>query len=298
MVPTGRFAPSPTGELHLGNLRTALVAWLCARSTGGRFVIRMEDLDPVVSRREHEVAQLRDLAAIGLDWDGEVVRQSERLGLYADALQILVADGRVYECFCTRKEIQQASQAPNGYDVTGRYPGTCRELSAAQRAASHAAGRPPALRFRAEVTEAMVSDELCGNATFAVDDVVLRRNDGTYAYNLAVVVDDDEQGIEQVVRADDLLASTASQAELGAALGLRSLSYVHVPLAVSASGNRLAKRDGAVTLNDRLALGESTGDIVARLANSLGMDASTPNELLDQFDINRLPRAAWVVDWT
>jgi glutamyl-tRNA synthetase len=294
-VSVGRFAPSPTGSLHLGNLRTALVAWLCARSTASRFVIRMEDLDPTVSRREHAEGQLRDLAAMGLDWDGEVVFQSARQHLYSDALAALSARGLVYECFCTRKEIQAASQAPNGPSAAGRYPGTCRSLSDAQRSARLREGRPPALRLRAQVSSLLVTDALLGDALFEVDDIVLRRNDGTSAYNLAVIVDDDEQGIEQVVRGDDLWASTASQVHLSSLLGLRQMTYVHIPLVMSTSGARLAKRDGAVTLADRIALDESIGDVVARMAESLGLRREeTPLAILNGFSLTDLSPTPWV----
>src|SRR4051794_5160574 len=189
-MPTGRFAPSPTGALHLGNLRTAMVAWLFARSASSGFVVRMEDLDSAVARREHEEGQLRDLRAIGLDWDGEVVRQSERLERYEDAIARLDADGRTYPCYCTRREIRDAVSAPNrAAGVEGEYPGTCRDLGALERAAREQSGRPPALRLRAGGAVVTVIDRIAGEVTAAVDDVVIRRNDGLPAYNLAVVVD-------------------------------------------------------------------------------------------------------------
>src|SRR5919205_4146247 len=145
-APDGRFAPSPTGTLHLGNLRTALLAWLFARSRDARFLVRMEDLDAGRVRERYYDEQLHDLAALGVDWDGPVVRQSERLDLYADALARL----DTYPCFCTRAEIREAASAPHG--PVGAYPGTCRELTAAERAEREAAGRPPALRVRGDGT--------------------------------------------------------------------------------------------------------------------------------------------------
>jgi glutamyl-tRNA synthetase len=226
---TGRFAPSPTGDLHLGNLRTALLAWLFARRGGGRFLMRVEDLDTGRVRPGIEERQLADLAAIGIDWDGPVVRQSERLELYEAALRRL----DTYPCYCTRAEIREAASAPHG--PVGAYPGTCRELTADERAEREATGRPPALRVRADGT---------------VDDFVVRRGDGAYAYNLAVVVDDAEMGIDQVVRGDDLLDSTPRQVWLGRALGLPVPEYVHVPLVLGPDGERLAKRHGAVTLRE------------------------------------------------
>jgi glutamyl-tRNA synthetase len=242
---TGRFAPSPTGDLHLGNLRTALLAWLFARSAGGRFLMRMEDLDTSRVRPGVEERQLADLAAIGIDWDGPVVRQSERLDLYAQALGQL----DTYPCFCTRAEIREAPSAPHG--PVGAYPGTCRELTAAQRAEREAAGRPPALRVRAG-----------GD----VDDFVVRRGDGAFAYNLAVVVDDADMGVDQVVRGADLADSTPRQAWLGRALGLPLPEYVHVPLVLGADGARLAKRHGAVTLRELDAV-----EARAWIERSLGM---------------------------
>src|SRR5918998_4840520 len=147
---TGRFAPSPTGPLHVGNLRTALLAWLFARSAGARFLVRVEDLDRSRVRPGIEEAQLADLRAIGLDWDGPVVRQSERMDLYEEAVELLDAEGLLYPCYCTRREIRAAVSAPHGIPAADRYPGTCRELTGAERAAREAAGRPPALRVRAE----------------------------------------------------------------------------------------------------------------------------------------------------
>ncbi|WP_209884970.1 tRNA glutamyl-Q(34) synthetase GluQRS [Nocardia goodfellowii] len=287
----GRYAPSPSGDLHLGNLRTAVLAWLFARSTGRRFLMRIEDLDRV--RPGAAERQLADLAAIGLDWDGPVVRQSERLPRYTAAIDQLTAAGRTYECFCTRREIQQAATAPHG--PMGAYPGTCRTLTAEARARHLADGRPAALRLRADTTDFEIIDELHGRYRGAVDDLVLRRGDGLPAYNLAVVVDDAAQGVDQVVRGDDLLPSTPRQAYLATLLGLPVPHYAHVPLALNPAGQRLAKRDGAVTLADRLALGNTPEQVMAVLADSLGYIASSPAQLLHQFDPARLPREPWIV---
>ena len=298
-MPVGRFAPSPTGALHLGNLRTALVAWLFARSSGSDFLVRMEDLDAAVARPEHERSQLEDLRAIGVDWEGAVVRQSERRALYDAAIERLVADGRTYPCYCTRREIREAASAPHGPGIEAEYPGTCRELSAAQRA-QREQERPPALRLRADGEAVTVTDRLAGSITAVVDDVVLRRNDGVPAYNLAVVVDDGAQGIGEVVRADDLLPSTPRQAHLARLLGLPVPAYAHVPLVLSADGARLAKRHGAVTLEDRAALGETADDVRARLAESLGLSAPGEHvrmaDLLARFEPARLPRRPWVFE--
>ncbi|MFI7664346.1 tRNA glutamyl-Q(34) synthetase GluQRS [Nocardia sp. NPDC049526] len=290
--PAGRYAPSPSGDLHIGNLRTAVLAWLFARSTGRRFVLRIDDLDRV--RPGAEQRQLTDLAAIGLDWDGPVVRQSDRLPHYRAAIDRLTAAGLTYECYCTRREIQQAATAPHG--PLGHYPGTCRDLTEAERAAHRTDGRPAALRLRAHAGEFEITDELHGRYRGPVDDVVLRRGDGIPAYNLAVVVDDAEQGIDQVVRGDDLLPSTPRQAYLATLLDLPVPHYAHVPLVLNAAGKRLAKRDGAVTLGDQLALGNTPDRVAAALASSLGYPPVSPAELLDGFDPADLTQEPWILD--
>ncbi len=284
-MPAGRFAPSPSGDLHVGNLRTALLAWLFARSTGRDFVLRVEDLDRV--RPGAGQRQLEDLAALGLDWDGPVVRQTERLAAYDAAVQALADADLVYPCFCTRREVQEAPSAP--HLPPGAYPGTCRDLTDAQREA-RATARPAALRLRAAVTSWTVHDVLHGDVEGVVDDVVLRRNDGTPAYNLAVVVDDAAQDVDQVVRADDLLTSAARQAYLASLLDLPQPTYAHVPLAVNVDGRRLAKRDGAVTLPD---LGRDRA--WSMLVESLGLVGDSPAELLESFDPATVPRRPWTV---
>ena len=283
----GRFAPSPSGDLHVGNLRTALLAWLCARSSGRRIVLRVDDLDRV--RPGAELRQLDDLAALGLDWDGPVVHQSQRARYYDAALASLGGRGLVYECFCTRREIQEAPSAPHA--PPGSYPGTCRDLSGSERDARRRE-RPAALRLRADVREHTVDDVLHGTVTGVVDDVVLRRGDGVVAYNLATVVDDAQQGVDQVVRGDDLLSSAPRQAHLATLLGTTPPTYVHVPLALNADGARLAKRDGPVT---RAELAERGVDVLAMIADSLGLVGATPVEMLDGFDVTRIPREPWVV---
>jgi glutamyl-tRNA synthetase len=244
----GRFAPSPTGTLHLGNLRTALLAWLFARSAGARFLVRMEDLDTGRVRPGYAEQQLADLAAIGIDWDGEVVYQSQRLTLYDEAIGAL--GDLVYECYCTRAEIREAASAPHGPLPEGAYPGTCLRLSAAELAEKRASGRAPALRIRADAARIAFEDRLHGHVEGVVDDFVVRRNDGVPAYNLAVVVDDAAQGIGEVVRGDDLLDTTPRQLFLADALGLPRPVYAHVPLVLGADGSRLAKRHGDVTLRE------------------------------------------------
>jgi glutamyl-tRNA synthetase len=273
----GRFPPSPTGALHLGNLRTALLAWLFARSAGARFLVRIEDLDTGRVRPGVAEQQLADLAAIGLDWDGEVVTQSARSSLYAAALARL----DTYECFCTRAEIRESASAAHG--PPDRYPGTCRSLTAGERAARRAAGRAPALRVRAGGTVGF-ADRLAGEHEGVVDDFVVRRNDGAYAYNFAVVVDDAAQGVGEVVRGADLLESTPRQLWLFRALGLTEPSYAHVPLVLGPDGRRLAKRHGDASLRD-----VAPEAAVAWMGASLGLPGNVP-EMLRAFDPAKLPR--------
>ena len=282
----GRFAPSPSADLHIGNLRTAVLAWLFARSTGRRFLIRVEDLD---ERARDDVArrQLADLAAIGVTWDSEPEWQSNHRARYDDVINALVNRGLAYECYCSRRDILNAPRAPHAPE--GAYPGTCRTLTDAERTTGRFAGRPPALRLRAEAREFTVTDVLHGSYTGAVDDFVLRRGDGVAAYNLAVVVDDRHTGIDQVVRGDDLLASAPRQAYLGSLLGYPTPVYAHVPLALNDAGKRLAKRDGAVTL------GELGGPRAWELiTESLGRPGAGLSDLLEDFDPQRLPRTPWV----
>jgi glutamyl-tRNA synthetase len=297
---TGRFAPSPTGDLHLGNLRTALVAWLAARSSGRGFIVRMEDLDRATSSPAHEASQLADLAALGIDWDGPVVRQSERFELYRAAIERLRDQGLVYPCYCTRREIrveiEEAPRAPHVHLPDGAYPGTCRDLSDTERAARERAGRRPAWRLRTNEEVIELVDGIAGPFSGAVDDVVLARADGVPAYNLAVVVDDADQGVTQVVRADDLLSSTPRQVHLQRLLGLPQPEYLHVPLVIGEDEQRLAKRHGAVTLVDLAGAGWTAGDVLAALAVSLGLahhgESVTVDQLVDRFDPERVPRAA------
>lgn len=290
----GRFAPSPTGPLHVGNLRTALLAWLFARSVGARFLLRVEDLDRSRVRPGVEDEQLDDLRSLGLEWDGPVVRQSERMELYEDAISRLDADGLLYLCYCTRAEIRTASSAPHGISAADRYPGTCRELTKKERANREAAGRPPALRVRAEVTRLSFDDRLLGRQEGEVDDFVVRRNDGSPAYQLAVVIDDAAQGIGEVVRGADLVDSTPRQLLLARLLGLPLPGYAHVPLVLGPDGQRLAKRHGSVTLADRASLGESPQEVRGWMAQTLGLaeigENPTLDELLDRFDPTKLPK--------
>lgn len=298
----GRFAPSPTATLHLGNLRTALLAWLFARSSGGRFLVRIEDLDPASSREEHIRSALADLEALGLDHDGEVVRQSERRSVHERALDTLVATGETYPCFCTRREIlaeaEGASRAPHAPSFA--YPGTCRDLTARQRAEREAEGRRPALRVRGEGRVFGFVDLVAGHQEGAIDDFVVRRADGVPAYNLAVVVDDHDQGIDMVVRGDDLLETTPRQLFIAELLGLQAPGHAHVSLVLGPTGERLAKRDGAVTLADQRALGRSSAEVLSMFAVSLGIaepgEPVRAEQLIDRFDPSAVGREPWRLD--
>lgn len=292
----GRFAPTPSGPLHLGSLRTALLAWLFARSVGSRFLLRVEDLDPRTSRRDHEACQLADLAAIGIEWDPPVVRQSERREAHEAAIGALEAAGLTFPCYCSRREVREASAAP--HVLPGTYPGTCRELDTTGRHRQERAGRPAALRLRATGEAITIVDRLHGEVTRPTDDIVLRRNDGVPAYHVAVVVDDDDAGVEEVVRGDDLLEATPSQAHLADLLGRPRPTWAHVPLVLGPDDQRLAKRHGSVTLAD-LAL-DGIDPTAARGRMAVSLDLAQPGEpvtvadLLERFDPDRLPRGPWV----
>lgn len=297
----GRFAPSPTGALHLGNLRTALLAWLFARSQGARFLLRIEDLDPQRSRIEYERGQLRDLHDVGVDWDGEPVRQSARTDLYRGALSELQAQGRVYPCWCSRAEVRAATEAPHGPLPEGAYPGTCRRLTAAERARRERdAPRPPALRLDADGETVSFTDRVRGPSSGVVDDFVLWRGDGTAAYNLAVVVDDANQSIAEVVRGDDLIDSTPRQLLLARLLGLSAPTHAHVPLVLGPDGARLAKRHGAVTMAQLEERGVSRADARAWMARSLGLAEAgehlAASQFVERFDPTRLPADPCVFD--
>ena len=298
----GRFAPSPTGPLHVGNLRTAVIAWLCARQQDGELLLRFEDLDRANSKSEHEVQQINELAQLGLTFGPNVIRQSERFDLYRDVVEQLGQQDLVYSCYCTRREILESTQAPHGPSIEGAYAGTCRNLSARDRSEREQSGRPPAWRLRSNNEEYIVDDVVTGPTPTVIDDMVLLRNDGVPAYNLAVVVDDAEQGVTQVVRGDDLLLGTGRHLHLQKLLGYSTPQYVHVPLVVGPDGERLAKRHGAVTLEDLNQRGIDEREVLGELARSIGIDVDRPNgvsELLAGFSLDQLPRSPWTIpsDW-
>jgi glutamyl-tRNA synthetase len=261
--------------------------------------VRIEDLDPASSREEHVRSALADLDALGLDHDGEVLRQSERRERHDEAIAALIATGDTYPCYCTRREIlaeaTDAVRAPHGPPLA--YAGTCRDLGARDRAEREAAGRRSTLRVRGEGHILRFVDEVAGAQEGAIDDFVVRRADGLPAYNLAVVVDDHDQGIEQVVRGDDLLDTTPRQVFIAERLGFPSPSYAHVPLVLDAGGERLAKRHGAVTLGEQAAMGRSPDEVLSMFATSLGLAEAGASvraiDLLERFALDALPRVAW-----
>ncbi len=299
MTTIGRFAPSPTGVLHLGNLRTALASWLSARAAGGRWIVRMEDVDGPRCHRDLGEAQLRDLAALGLESDVPVLWQSERAAAYRAALDALHTAGRLYPCACSRKDLQKLASAPHAEDGLRPYPGRCRERVWE--------GFDRALRFRLPEGEVAWSDCLLGPQTDdparLTGDPLLFRRDGCFAYHLAVGVDDGAQGVTEVVRGADLRAVTATQIRLQEALGLPRPAYAHLGLVAALDGSRLGKRDGALGLAALAAQGVTTPELLGWLGWSLGcLDRPEPcaaRDLIPAFGWARVPQgevripAAW-----
>lgn len=265
----GRFAPSPTGAMHLGNARTALLAWLHTRAHGGRHLLRFEDLDRGRVRSWAYDLVRRDLAWLGLDWDAEFI-QSERQELYREALGQLPT----YRCDCTRKSIAEAVSAPHGTEAV--YPGTCRARGLGPNV-------PAAVRWRVPNETVCATDlrlgRLCQDLPREVGDFVLRRADGAYSYHLAVVVDDAAMGVTQVVRGEDLWPSTGRQVALQGALGLPTPAFLHLPLMTDYRGERLAKRGGAPSLSALRERGERPQRVLSDLARSLGWDVPQEVEL-------------------
>jgi glutamyl-Q tRNA(Asp) synthetase len=270
-----RFAPSPTGHLHLGHAFSALIAWRRARAAGGRFLLRLEDIDPTRCRPEFATAILEDLAWLGLDWDGEVRVQSGHLAEYRAVLDALATRGLLYPCFCTRADIQQSAAAPHTPDGAPLYPGTCRSLSADERAARIAAGERYALRLDmaravSAVSQALTCGEegegtiICHPEQFG--DAVLARKDAPASYHLCVTHDDALQGVTLITRGADLKPATHLHRLLQALMGWPVPDYAHHPLLTDASGRRLAKRDRAMTLRELRAQGHSPEAVRLRIS--------------------------------
>lgn len=297
----GRLAPSPTGHLHLGNAWAFLLAWLACRQAGGTLLLRLEDIDPDRSTDAYARDLMDDLRWIGLFWDGEPVIQSTRHGLYEAAIARLTAQGQVYPCYCTRRDLreqlQQLAGAPHVDDRGAPYPGTCRILTPEERRQREAAGRRPCLRFNTQGLAAQVfTDAVYGPQCFSLDecggDFALRRSDGVFAYQLAVVVDDGLCGVTQVVRGHDILVSTPRQLALQTALGLPHPTYAHIPLLCDAQGERLAKRHASLTLRALRGRGISPEQIIGFLGFKAGFLPApapvTPADLIGSFNFQQL----------
>ncbi len=302
-VAVGRFAPSPSGRMHFGNVFSALLSWLSVRSRGGRWVLRIEDLDPMRSKTEYSRLIEDDLAWLGLDWDegglddrgsNGPYSQSRRSGLYEHALAAIKATGYAYPCYCTRADIM-ATQAPHQSDGRIVYGGTCRpdKLPCAFTQTS----RPHAIRLAVPDRSFRFDDLVYGpqecNLVHECGDFILRRSDGAWAYQLAVVVDDAAMGITEVVRGSDLLLSTTQQLYLYELLGLPAPTFAHVPLICNADGRRLSKRDRSLNMEamrSRMTAPELIGRLAATAGLVEGGTQCTPTELLDVFDWRLIPR--------
>lgn len=310
----GRLAPSPTGAQHLGNARTFLVAWLSIRSQGGKILLRIEDIDSPRVKPDSLTQAIEDLQWLGLDWDDGPAPddyaapddglspwiQSNRMERYKLALERLQAGEKVYPCTCSRKDIQEAASAPHESSDGPVYGGTC----AARKVNDGTKLQQPfAWRFRVEDHQTRFVDRFAGEKRISVanslGDFVVYRNDGTPAYQLAVVVDDHEMGVSEVIRGDDLIPSTFRQLELFRFFGWRPPEFGHVPLVVGPDGRRLAKRHGDTRLASFRNRGVTAGKIIGLLAFSLGWlkhpEEVLPGELIDRFEPGRIPQEPWVV---
>lgn len=303
----GRFAPSPSGRMHLGNLFAALLAWLDVRSLGGQMLLRMEDLDPDRCRQTYLEQLADDLVWLGLDWDlgwhpgDREYCQSSRTEHYRAAFDHLAAQGLVYPCFCTRKELLAAS-APHASDGARVYSGRCRNLSPTEREALLAGGRSPAWRIRVPAETIAFVDGNFGPQSQQLDrdcgDFILRRSDGVYAYQLAVTADDGAMGVTRVVRGQDLLSSTPRQIWLLKQLGYPVPAYCHLPLLLSPDGRRLSKRDRDLDMG-YLRAHTTPEKLVGFLAYAAGLlprpQAVTPYELVGEFAWNKVGRADRII---
>lgn len=306
----GRFAPSPSGRMHLGNIFCALMCWLAARSAGGSLVLRIEDLDTLRCTRENARLLVDDLRWLGLDWDegpdiggpNAPYFQSDRFALYAQKLAQLEAKGLVYPCFCSRAEIH-AANAPHQSDGSVVYAGTCRGLSEAQRA-EKAASRAPALRLVVPDREYRYTDGHYGpggeNLAESCGDFILRRSDGVYAYQLCVVVDDIQMGVNQIVRGRDLLGSIPRQSYLYELLGAKPPQYYHIPMLVAPDGRRLSKREADLDMGELRGRYAAPEPILGRLAHRCGLlkkeEPISARELLPLFDWAKLPQQDIIIN--
>lgn len=298
----GRLAPSPTGALHLGNVRTFMIAYLRARSLGGKLIFRMEDLDHPKDKPGAAAAAVEDLKWLGFEWDEEYV-QSERKAIYRDALERLRAKGLVYPCVCSRKDVESAQSAPHAGEQL-HYPGTCRGRFATWAEALSFAGRTPCWRFRvAPGTRVAFHDVFAGDYAEEVDatlgDFPLARDEGGAGYTLACTVDDLLMGVTEVIRGDDLLGATPAQILIAEALGRAAPTFCHVPLVVGPDGRRLAKRHGDTRIAMYRETGKSPEEILGWLAASCGWAARgervSLRDLIARFTLDSVPHAPFVL---
>lgn len=302
MSVTGRLAPSPSGAMHLGNAFSALLAWLSARSMGGRVLLRLEDLDRPRCPERYAYGVMEDFRFLGLNWDNDPVWQSKRGDYYDYCLQKLAAQDLLYPCYCSRAKLHGPTEAsaPHGGPVL--YDGHCRSLSEAERRELEAQGRKPALRIKVPDATYSLTDGHLGpysaNLASTCGDFILRRSDGLYAYQLAVVADDGAMGVNQVVRGCDLLSSTPQQLWLQEVLGLPHPQYFHLPLLVAPDGRRLSKREGDLSIA-ALSHSMSAPEIIGLLAHWAGLIPKpiplTPQDLLPDFTWNAVPQKNVVV---
>ncbi|MBM7563120.1 tRNA glutamyl-Q(34) synthetase GluQRS [Paenibacillus sacheonensis] len=299
----GRFAPTPSGPMHIGNASTALLAWLQTRSADGEFLIRIEDVDATRSKAELAEQALTDLRWLGLDWDeGPDIggsrgpyTQSERTAAYEEALTALDRAGRLYSCFCSRAELASVASAPHGLGSEGpSYPGTCSSLTPMQREAKRLR-KQPSLRFMLGSQPVEFLDAVAGPQAFptgAGGDFIVKRADGMFSYQLAVVVDDAMMGVTDVLRGADLLDSTPRQLQLYEALGLRPPRFAHVPLMFGSDGKRLAKRHGGLSLAALRSAGIAPEEVVGWLAAVSGLTPTAEpvraSELIRHFRIEQV----------
>lgn len=290
-TPIGRLAPSPTGVLHLGNARSFLLAWLDIRARQGSILLRIEDLDGPRIRAGAEQAAIEDLQWLGLDWDGPIVRQSERLDLYRKVLQQLQDKQCAYPCICSRRDVEQAASAPHAGEEGPIYPGTCRKGVPHQ-------GHATELNYRFLVSPGITTfeDRFAGTISYDIakqlGDFVIWKRDDEPAYQLAVVVDDSAMGVTDVLRGDDLLSSAARQLQIYAALELQPPQFAHVPLIRGEDGRRLAKRHGDTSLRAFRQQGVSAESVLGWLAWKSGLKESatpcTAAQLVADFDLQQV----------
>jgi len=296
-APVGRLAPSPTGLLHLGHARTFLLAFWHVRSRGGRLLLRMEDLDGPRAEMRFADAALSDLEWLGLDWDGPVYVQSTGLERLNAALARLIAEGKAYPCVCSRGDIRNAQSAPHADSSEPRYPGTCRGRYASLSEAEQQSGRAAGARLLVPEGSIAIHDGVCGTSSWDVardvGDFLIAKRDKAPAYQLAVVVDDHAQGVDEVLRGADLLSSAARQWHVQRALGLPQPAWFHVPLVTDATGRRLAKRENDLSLAELRAGGTDPRAIVSWAARSAGVSVTgraTAQEVTPLFQLAHLPR--------